>query len=413
MRFKFKKRYKLVIRDQVIEQLRKIIMKIKKRYIVFGVLVIGLVWVSYKMWGMGRRDILESQVNSDGVLRSSPVGEFPQDDPTSPEATLGAGVDNYDQKMLGQMFIVGIEGEGLTEEEKFWLEEGKIGGVILLSKNIDNEEQLYNLTEEINKTATVSGMIPLISVDQEGGVVSRIDFVDKTAQIEIKDSFEALKVSIARSQKLKDLGINVNLAPVIESRGEVGSFSYNQSRSFTDNDYLLPETMIKGCKEVGITCVAKHFPGGLSRVKVDPHMSLPVINLTKEEIKDDLSRFEKIVESGVEAIMVTHIDYPLIDSENISSASRVFIEEILRKERGFDGLVFIDDIAMGAVKDRYEMVNFVIKAIEASADQLIISDQRIYQEIWEEVENRVGESEELQNRVKESGMRRGEATSYK
>ena len=122
------------------------------------------------------------------------------------------------EKKIGQLFIIGFEGKTITPQTEELFKKYRPGGVLLLSKNIESKEQLKSLIQDLQNLSLKEMGLPLfIAVDQEGGLISRIDFLsEKTSQSEIKDIEQAYQIGLNRGQELKELGINLNLAPVLD-----------------------------------------------------------------------------------------------------------------------------------------------------------------------------------------------------
>jgi beta-N-acetylhexosaminidase len=298
------------------------------------------------------------------------------------EQVQGIGIDiNYKQK-LGQVFISGIDGETLTNEEKEMLEEGYLGGVILFGKNIVNEEQLKALTNEIVKTATVSGITPFISIDQEGGQVSRINWIESTAQKDISDKNQSYQIALTRGEQLRDLGFNVNFAPVADFNYLKESFILKEDRAFIYNEEELVVAMVEGYRQSGIIPVVKHFPFVLGKTTDDPHDDLPQIDIEREEFEEILTRGRKVLD--VDLVMASHVVMPKIDVKPVSLSEKI-LTLILKEGLGYEGLVVIDDVLMGAVRENYDLSEYCKSSLEAGGDVIIVSEFGEYKGIWEKL----------------------------
>jgi len=302
---------------------------------------------------------------------------------------------SLDQK-IGQVILTGLEGEILVEKEVEMIKGASVSGFILLSKNIQSPEQVQKLTSDIQAAATTSATkeLPiLISVDQEGGSVTRIDFegFEKTSQSQIESVEQAYQIGKKRGSELKSLGIDVNFSPVVEVLRDENSYLGQTGRHFANRGkgvLELASAMIKGMAESNVVAVAKHFPGGLGRIFLNPHDTLPEIDISREDLEQDLFPFRNLA-GEVEAMMVTHLLYPQIDKENPVAISRIFIKDILRDELGFDGVIIVDDLKMGAVVKNYQPEDYAFKAILSGADLIIIIDrdlaERVRQRLRDEI----------------------------
>ena len=131
---------------------------------------------------------------------------------------------------IGQLFIVGFQGKTVTPKLQDFFKKYKPGGVLLLSKNIESKEQLKNLIQDLQSLSQKETGLPLfIAVDQEGGLISRIGFLEeKTPQSEIKSTDGAYNIGLKKGEELKELGVNLNLTPVLDDMQE-GDFYFKRS----------------------------------------------------------------------------------------------------------------------------------------------------------------------------------------
>ncbi|NMB57122.1 hypothetical protein GYA19_04275 [Candidatus Beckwithbacteria bacterium] len=285
---------------------------------------------------------------------------------------------NFYQK-LGQMFMIVPNGAELSLEEIKLLRKGEIGGFFLLEKNIKNEEQVKQLVEDIHRQATYSGIVPFVAVDQEGGQVCRIPWLDCAAQAAVKNEQQAFALVSQRAKDLKKLGFNMVFAPVIEKGINPDSFIVKQQRAFSDNEINLALSMITAYNNVDLYPVVKHLPTGLAKISTDPHLTLPKIDDNKLIFLEDLSDAEEIL-ARAKILMVTHLLYPQID-RNPTSASSVFLQDYLRQRLNYQGLIMIDDLSMGAIRENYDLAEFSKQSILAGADLLLVSDQNDFTKI--------------------------------
>lgn len=278
-------------------------------------------------------------------------------------------------EQVGQRLIISIPGTSLDESTEELLSMVKPGGIILFSSNIQSEDQVIQLTEDLQKWASDNHLPPFfIGVDEEGGVVERIWFspVEK-AQPElgsINDEVTTRENAEKTAATLKKLGINMNFAPVADIA--YSGDSVMLERSFgSDANLVANHTswIINEFEKNGIAAVAKHFPGH-GRTPVDSHNQLPSVNVTKEEwLKSDGFPFIKAVDGGGDFIMSGHLIYPAI-SPDITSQSSTWLNEILRNDLGFDGVVISDDIKMGAAGNEFSAT--AIQCLSNGNDMIIV-----------------------------------------
>jgi beta-N-acetylhexosaminidase len=311
-------------------------------------------------------------------------------DPIPPEQILLDNMTN--EEKVGQLFIFGIEGTTLTKEEEDFLADNHIGGILLLGKNISNEQQLKQLILDIQSTNN----IPLfISIDQEGGKVSRITWDSRLtkAQKDIQNYNDSYITAKERGEYLKELGINMNLAPVVEYITDEDSFMYDRVYRGSKEQVIQKSIgAVRGYIDADIIPVPKHYPGHDNNSS-DSHTSLPVVNIEDNQWNEYIQVFKEIIEeTNVNAIMAGHVKYPNIDN-NPSSLSYEILTKRLVQDLGYTGLIISDDMCMGAVKNTDTLTNTAKKALLAGNDILIYSTSQIsiqediYNYILKEVNN--------------------------
>ncbi len=302
---------------------------------------------------------------------------------------------NLKQK-IAQMFITGYSGSDFKACPEFMtLLSSGLGGVIFFTQNIESKEQFKSQIDELKKCS----QIPLFfSIDQEGGRVERTENIYKGKKY-LSARFAADKgEDFLREQtkemlsELKNYGINMNFAPVLDVNTEAKNPIIGE-RAYSDNaDEVIKysKIVIDEYKNSGIIPVGKHFPGH-GAAKNDSHLTLPQIDLSFENLKNNHIRpFKSAIDIGLNAIMVAHVHYSSIDKENIpASLSKNAIQNLLRKELGFKGIVISDDMVMGGVQS-YTPFEACKNAIEAGVNMFIYrnTDESVLN-LVSEVENAV------------------------
>lgn len=349
---------------------------------------------------------------------SSPSASTPSQ-PASPsptqddEATRLIRSMTLEQK-VGQLLLAGVQGTKMSSAAKKMIAEDHVGGIILFKNNLSagvgaSAELLNGL-----KAANAGSPIPLfLSVDQEGGRVSRLPkafaampsaaVVGSTGNAKLANEMGVL---IARQLKL--LGFNVDFAPVLD----VSSNPKNPvigDRSFGNTPKLVSEMGIaamKGISDTGVVPVVKHFPGH-GDTDVDSHLDLPVVGKSADQLaKMEWIPFRQAIDSGAEAVMVAHILFPEIDADAPASLSKVIIGEQLRGTFGFDGVVFTDDMTMGAIADHYGIADAAVRAIEAGGDIVLVAHgYDTAHEVYEALLNSVRSGRLTETRIDESVAR--------
>lgn len=270
-------------------------------------------------------------------------------------------LNNYSEEFIaGQKIITGFKSDILDLETKDFFLKIKPGGIILFKRNIKNPAQLKKLTMDILEFFEKNEIPkPFISIDQEGGIVSRLkepEFREFPSIETITDEAGSKEHAFSMSDFLKEFNINMNMAPVLDV-SDLNPLSIMKKRAFRGNPQKvssLGTAMIKAYMEKEIIPVAKHFPG-IGNTTLDSHEVLPEYeNDLKFMEKNDLYPFEQAVKAGVPALMFSHILYKNIDSLWPASLSEKICRDILRKKLLFDGIAMTDDLDMNAVKSDFE-----------------------------------------------------------
>jgi beta-N-acetylhexosaminidase len=290
----------------------------------------------------------------------------------SMKGTFGAIEKTELEKQIGQLFIVGFDGTTVSQELTDLFKKYKPGGVLLLEKNIENAEQLKKLTSDLQALSLQETGLPLfISVDQEGGTISRIDFLqEKTAQSAIENTDQAYQIGLARGEELKELGINLNLAPLLDETQE-GDFFFDrtfQKDAVTTGN--LAKSLIEGQKGAGILTAIKHFPG-YTNVAFNPEESL-----AKADKLPEISQFKKAMQANPEFVITANMVYTNIDVSLPFSLSSKAIQ-YLKNNLGSKALIMTDDLAQTYLTDDFPLKDVVTKPIEAGADIMIFSGWEI------------------------------------
>ena len=280
------------------------------------------------------------------------------------------------EEKLGQMMMVGFNGNKINDRVKNLILKYKVGGFILYKKNFDSYEQMLQIIKELKLLNAQSNKIPLfIAIDQEGGRVNRMppEIKNLPSAYKLAQSGDLKAVKEAGDiigEMLYESGINMNFAPVLDIKRFKNKHAIGD-RSFSDNKeevikYGL-ETMNQ-IKDNNVISVIKHFPGhGLT--EKDTHFFLPVIKKSMEEIeKEDILPFKTAIDNGVDAIMVGHMIINAMSKTLPASLSRKLIGKYIRKKLRFNGLVITDDLKMKAIRFVYGYKLAVRQAFTSGVD---------------------------------------------
>ncbi len=299
---------------------------------------------------------------------------------------------SLDEK-IGQLLLARYSNDNAID--KF-----KLGGFIFYEKDFQNKskEEVKQMISALQKKSN----IPLLTaVDEEGGKVIRVSSNPKlvstpflsSSDLYEKGGLEAIKEdTITKSKILNELGLNVNLAPVVDVSLENKDYIYE--RSLKQNTSIVADyakTVITNSKNSGVSYVLKHFPG-YGNAK-DTHYGAAVNNMSYEEIqKNALPPFTSGIKSEAEAILVSHVITNSIDEDNPASLS-INVHNLLRDTLDFTGVIISDDLDMGAVSG---IENAEAKALLAGNDLLIVTD---YEESFDNIKNALADNLISQNLI--------------
>ncbi len=301
---------------------------------------------------------------------------------------------------IGQVLLVHYQkGENKEIEKKY-----QFGGFIFFEKDFQNKtkEEVIKMINDLQKEAK----IPLLTaVDEEGGTVTRISHNKNLVENPFKSPQELYREggfakikedTIQKSQILMELGLNLNLAPVVDVSTDENDYIYKRTLGLpTEYVSKFAETVIEASQNTGVSYTLKHFSGYGNNS--DTHKQGSIDNKSYEEIlKYDLPPFISGIEKGAEAIMNSHNTVNAIDKENPTSLSKK-AHDILRQKLKFTGIVITDDLNMQALKNIQDKE---VKALLAGNDLLITSDyEESYNNILKGINNGLLSEEELNHAV--------------
>jgi len=275
------------------------------------------------------------------------------------------------EQKIGQLFIIGFDGKSLNSDIENLVKELHPGGILLLKRNIEDENQLKELIISLQEIALKDTGLPLfIAVDQEGGLISRIEWIEKTPQFEIKNNIQSYQVGKDRGTELRELGINLNLAPLLDI-----SFSndFIFERSFQKNHEIIGElakSLIQGQKEAGVFTAVKHFPG-YGGISFNPEEKL-----ARLENIPEVSQFQKAAEAFPEMIMVSNVIYKGLYEEYPFSFSKEGIGFLKSNVQG-NYLIISDDLSQNSLLNKFSLKKIITLPIKAGIDILIFSGWRM------------------------------------
>lgn len=302
--------------------------------------------------------------------------------PRDPAQALAAM--SLEQK-AGQVLCAGFDGVELTPPLRAALEALHLGGLVVFERNVASRPGLARLCAAIQDHARAHGQPGLLlAIDQEGGRVTRLraakGFSEFPSPLEVAGAGgpEAVRqVAAAMAAELLDVGINMNLAPVLDTCGNNPANPVINSRSFGSDPDLVAAcgvAMIEGLQGAGIMAVGKHFPGH-GDTTVDSHIALPLVTHDRARLEGvEFVPFRAAMAAGVTGIMSAHVHFPALEPRLPATLSRRVMTGLLRQELGFTGLALTDSLEMGALATSgYPAPLAAAHALAAGADLLLFN----------------------------------------
>ncbi len=282
----------------------------------------------------------------------------------------------------GAMVMAGIPGPVLDQGTRELVEGWGINSFIIFSRNAtEGPGRLKALVSELRSLCLEKGLgPPVVAVDQEGGPVSRLGPplwppYPSSRQILSSDDPEAAVKGHAQAaaMTLREVGINMNLAPVLDLSGEDGPVVLRERGFGGDPDSVSVSgaLYITTLEAEGVAAVAKHFPG-IGLVDRDPHHELPVVKVEKEVLSSHLLPFAAAVRAGVAGFMTSHVVYTHLDPGVPVTFSKEIVEGMARNEMGFDGMILTDDMEMGAMRGYGDVAQGAVRAVVAGHDMVLV-----------------------------------------
>ncbi|MCK5725586.1 MAG: beta-N-acetylhexosaminidase [Thiotrichaceae bacterium] len=277
-----------------------------------------------------------------------------------------------------------LNGCELTAEEREILQHPMIGGVVLFTRNYHSTEQLQHLIDTIRKSNSKE---LLISVDHEGGRVQRFrkGFTELPALARLGECYDenpkkAMLLAKAHgwlmATELLASGVDFSFAPVLDLN--YGVSDVIGDRAFHQDSTVVTELAIpyiEAMKVAGMSATIKHFPGH-GAIKADSHHAIPIDARSLEEITaQDMQPFMALVNAGAAAVMPAHVNYPLVD-DNPAGFSTVWLQDILRQQLGFNGVIFSDDLTMEAASVAGSYSARAEAAVHAGCDMILACNDR-------------------------------------
>jgi beta-N-acetylhexosaminidase len=281
------------------------------------------------------------------------------------------------KEKIGQMFMAGFAGPAPSKGILKLIKDFQLGGVILFRRNLRTPAQAAKLC---NALQTRSSKMPLlISIDQEGGRISRLPegftiFPGGSRLAACGSTEWVYRVAEATARELRAVGINMNMSPVLDvntnpANPVIGDRAFSASATRVST---LGLTTVAGLQDNNVVACGKHFPGH-GGTGADSHKELPRVLHGLQRLRDvELRPFVHAIQNGLVSIMTAHVLYPALDPDEPATLSRRIVHALLRENLKFKGIVVTDDMEMAAIADSHDTGEAAVKAIEAGVDLVLI-----------------------------------------
>ena len=328
------------------------------------------------------------------------------------------------EEKIGQMFFVrpeGLDGGKSTEnnatksinnKEIDTLKKYHVGGVIFFSNNLNTKDDLIKYIDDLQDNSKYK---LFIGVDEEGGIVSRLGargdmgvtyFPSMRELGNTNDPKKAFNVGDTLGRELKDLGFNLDFAPVADINTNPNNPVIGNRSFGTTKEAVSPMVVeeVKGLQDRGVSASLKHFPGH-GDTSTDSHTGIAVIDADKKRLESiELVPFKEGIKAGADFVLTAHISIPkVIGDDTPATMSKVIITDILRKELAFEKIVITDALEMGAITNYYTTEEIVLNSINAGIDVLLMPIN--FEEAYTVLLNAVKDGKISEDRINQSVKR--------
>ena len=307
------------------------------------------------------------------------------------------------EQQVGQLIVLSFSGATPPAYVLDALRQRRTAGVILFGGNIESPEQVRELTRALRQ----AGGRPIVSVDQEGGAVRRIPWAPPVASEPHQAATGTAGLSARNSAvALRRLGITVSLAPVADVPSVPGSVM--AARAFSADPAIASRSVaaaVSGWRSGGVAAAAKHFPGLGGATRNTDSAPVAIARSRAQLEATDLPPFEAAIRAGVPLVMVGHARYPALDRNHIASQSRAVVEQLLRGQLGFRGVVITDSMEARASLATGSVAVASERAVRAGSDIVLLTGRGSYAPVYAHLLAVARVSPGFRARVRESAAR--------
>lgn len=287
-------------------------------------------------------------------------------------------------EIIGQHMLIGVSGHTLTNDEKKFIVENNISGIVLFARNLSTPEQIRNLCAEIQSLRhKMASKAPLfIGIDMEGGRVHRLKApFTQWPPLKTIGDLDAPTVAFhfahAMGRELMSVGINLDFAPCIDVYTNPLNTVIGDRAVSTDPHQVekMASALVRGYIKSGILSCAKHFPGHGHTI-IDSHEELPVEEADLKRLHEvELVPFRRALRSRVDMVMTAHILFKSVDKDWPVTLSEFFLKKMLRDELKYKGLIITDDLDMKAMAIHYDKASIPVRSLQAGNDLILYCNE--------------------------------------
>ena len=352
--------------------------------------------------------------NSDAQEQPEEQDILPVEQPDPEETAVASYMAGLtDEHIITQLFVIGIDGSDcLHSYAKESFATAAPGCFLLFRANIaGTADEVIDFTHSVQDFfVNQKNLIPpVFSIDNEGGYIYRISDVaspllspKKTAELFTPVQAEEYYSAVARQMRL--LGMHINLAPLVEVKTDSNA-EFLGIRSYGNLDQVIEygSSAVKGYEKEKVAVVLKHFPGNTND---DPHSKVPHLTVSRSELEEQyIAPFKKLFELNPSCLLLSHIITDCIDDERPACLSHALVTDLLKNELGFEGIIFSDDIFMGALsKSGFTPEQAAVAAVEAGVDFIMMSEKN-YDKAYNALLERYVSDEDFKQKVHNSAER--------